>query len=238
VKVIDFGIAKATEARLTERTLSIDFRQLIGTPAYMSPEQAETIGSEADTRSDIYSLGVLLYELLTGTTPLDATGLTGKSFDELRRTIREVEPPPPSLQVALLGGDALSRARRRNTDAKQLRRLLHGELDWITMRCLEKDRARRYATANDLAADVLRYLRYEPVEAGPPSATYRLGKLARKHRAKLLTVASFVLLLIVATVVSIRAAIRANEARFEAQRETERQIAINVFLHDIIARGL
>jgi WD40 repeat protein/serine/threonine protein kinase len=181
-KVIDFGIAKATAGELTDKTLFTEFRQFIGTPQYMSPEQAAMSGVDIDTRSDVYSLGVLLYELLTAATPFDATRLRSAALEEMRRIIREEDPPRPSTRVSTLG-DALSAvARHRRVEPARLGAIIRGDLDWITMKCLEKDRGRRYGTASDLAADVQRHLTGEAVIAAPPSRTYRLRKFVRKHR--------------------------------------------------------
>ena len=181
-KVIDFGIAKATHGRLTDATLFTAFEQFIGTPAYVSPEQAEMSGLDIDTRSDIYSLGVLLYELLMGRTPFDTSELLQAGIDEMRRRIREQEPPRPSHRLRTLNdSDRTTVARRRGTDAPCLTSQLRGDLDWIVMRCLEKDRARRYETANDLATDIQRHLRNEPVTARPPSTAYLMQKLFRRH---------------------------------------------------------
>ena len=182
-KVIDFGIAMATEGRLTDSTLFTAFDQFIGTPAYMSPEQAEMSGLDIDTRSDIYSLGVLLYELLTGRPPFDPKTLVAAGLDEIRRIIREVDPPPPSTRLSTLTDlERATVATLRGILPAQLPTLLSGDLDWIVMKALEKDRTRRYETANSLASDVLRHLHDEPVIARPPSAGYLLQKFARRHR--------------------------------------------------------
>jgi serine/threonine protein kinase/Tfp pilus assembly protein PilF len=182
-KVIDFGIAKAMHGRLTDATLFTAFEQFIGTPAYVSPEQAEMSGLDIDHRSDIYSLGVLLYELLMGRTPFDTNELMQSGIDEMRRRIREQEPPRPSLRLRTLNdSDRTTVARRRGTDAPRLTLQLRGDLDWIVMRCLEKDRNRRYESANSLASDILRHLNNEPVTARPPSTAYLIQKLVRRHR--------------------------------------------------------
>src|SRR5207249_8587707 len=185
VKVIDFGIAKATGQQLTDKTLFTNFAQMIGTPLYMSPEQAQMSGLDVDTRSDIYSLGVLLYELLTGTTPFDKERLRTAAYDEIRRIIREEEPPKPSTRMSTLGQAVVTVSANRMSDPKRLRQLLRGELDWIVMKALEKDRNRRYETASTLAADVQRYLDDEPVQACPPTAGYRMRKFARRNKRAL-----------------------------------------------------
>ncbi|CAN5506047.1 hypothetical protein BH09PLA1_BH09PLA1_20740 [soil metagenome] len=181
-KVIDFGIAKATQARLTEKTLFTELRQLIGTPAYMSPEQAGNEVLDIDTRSDIYSLGVLLYELLTGSTPLDEYKLRHAAYGEIQRMVREEDSPTPSTRISALGEKLASVAAVRQVSPHHLSRLVKGELDWIAMKCLEKDRRRRYESAGALAEDLLRHLAGEAVAAGPPSALYRIRKTAARHR--------------------------------------------------------
>jgi len=182
-KVIDFGIAKATEGRLADNTLFTAYDQFIGTPAYMSPEQAEMSGLDVDTRSDIYSLGVLLYELLTGKTPFESKELLASGLDALRHTLREKEPQMPStLLTSLRQDESSTTAKCRRTDSRKLISVLQGDLDWIVMKALEKDRTRRYQTANGLALDIQRYLDNEPIFARPPSRLYRLQKLVRRNK--------------------------------------------------------
>ncbi len=181
-KVIDFGVAKATQARLTEKTLFTRYNQWIGTPAYMSPEQAGLASLDVDTRSDVYSLGALLYELLTGRTPFDTQRLMEAGYDAVMRTIREEEPPKPSTRLSTLGEQELNTvATKRGAEPGKLGHLVRGDLDWIVMKALEKDRQRRYETASGLHQDLQRYLDNEPVLAGPPTVRYRLKKFIRKH---------------------------------------------------------
>ncbi len=239
-KVIDFGVAKATQSKLTEKTLFTGFRQMIGTPAYMSPEQAQMSGMDIDTRSDIYSLGVLLYELLTGATPFDARQLLGAAYEEMQRIIREVEPLQPSTRMSTLAAATLNTvAHQRRIDPKSLSRLFRGDLDWIVMRCLEKDRTRRYETVTGLAGDVQRYLNDEPVEARRPTSSYRLRKFIRRHKLKVIAGSAIVATLIVGLAVSTwmflrerKARARAVAAELLAKSEAERSQQVAIELGD------
>ncbi len=214
VKVIDFGVAKATQTELTDKTLFTMFEQFIGTPAYMSPEQAQLSGLDIDTRSDIYALGVLLYELLTGRTPFDQKELLSAGYDEMRRVIREDEPPKPSTRMSTLGDAELTDlAKHRKAEPSKLRGQLRGDLDWIVMKALEKDRTRRYETANALAMDVGRHLADEPVVAAKPSAAYQFQKYARRHRVGMLAGLAIAIALLVGTAVSVYQTIQAKEAQ-------------------------
>jgi serine/threonine protein kinase/tetratricopeptide (TPR) repeat protein len=215
-KVIDFGVAKATTQKLTDKTMFTRFGQLIGTLEYMSPEQAQLNQLDIDTRSDIYSLGVLLYELLTGTTPLEQARRQTMAFDETLRTIREEEPPKPSTRLST-AGTLPTIAANRGVAPAQLRRQITGDLDWIVMKCLEKDRNRRYETASSLANDVQHYLRQEPVQACPPSTRYRLSKFARRHRRMLAATLAFVLILVTAVMMLTVALVAVN--REQQQKE-------------------
>jgi serine/threonine-protein kinase len=187
VKVIDFGIAKATGQKLTEKTLFTEYGQMIGTPAYMSPEQAEMSGLDIDTRSDVYSLGVLLYELLTGTTPLESKRLREAGYAELQRLICEEEAPRPSTRLSSLGDSATVLAGNRGLDARRLVRLLAGDLDWVVIKALDKDRRRRYDTPGHFAEDIERYLRREPILARPPSTSYKLKKFLQRNRVQVIS---------------------------------------------------
>ena len=261
-KVIDFGIAKATNHRLTERTLFTEFRQMIGTPAYMSPEQAEMSGLDVDTRSDVYSLGVILYELLTGTTPFGDKELRGKAYEEIQRIIRESEPPKPSTRLSALGGTLAAVAAHRRVDPRKLHQLVRGELDWIVMKCLEKDRTRRYETANGLAMDVKRYLNDEAVTARPATTAYRLRTFARRHKFGVAATAAVATALVLGITGTTAGLVRARsaqkkaevaetratqqkeyalkllgevgEARARAEREAARATAANGFLQSIL----
>jgi len=217
-KIIDFGVAKALGRKLTEKTLFTGFLKMVGTPAYMSPEQAEFTGMDIDTRSDVYSLGVLLYELLTGVTPFDSETIRKAAFDELRRLIRETEPPKPSTRLQTLGEKLTEVAKHRHTEPPRLVHSVRGDLDWIVMKCLEKDRRRRYETANGLAMDVQRHLDNEPVVARPPSRLYEFQKTVRRHKFGFATTAAIIVALTGAVVVSSWQAVRATRAEREQSR--------------------
>jgi WD40 repeat protein/serine/threonine protein kinase len=228
-KVIDFGVAKAINQQLTQETVFTRIAEMIGTPLYMSPEQAEATSSDIDTRSDIYSLGVLLYELLTGSTPIDNKRIKRAAYDEIRRIIREEAPPRPSQRISGLDDTRTLVATHRQADPHRLRLLLRGDLDWIVMKALEKDRTHRYDTASNFAADVLRYLGHQPIEARPPSAAYRFRKFARRNRVAFATGVGILVTILLGTIVSAWQAIRATkaerlaESRLQAISESQKQ---------------
>jgi WD40 repeat protein/serine/threonine protein kinase len=224
VKVIDFGIAKATGQQLTEKTLFTNFAQLIGTPLYMSPEQAQLNGLDIDTRSDIYSLGVLLYELLTGTTPFDKERLRTAGYDEMLRIIREEEPVKPSTRISTLGQAAPAVSAKRQSDLRRLAQLCRGELDWIVMKPLEKDRNRRYESASAFAADVQRYLHDEPVQACPSSAAYRMRKFARRHKRLATGIAG-----LIAAVVFLAGSTLMTLAAYRTEAEQRQKAETNLY---------
>ena len=229
-KIIDFGVAKATARQLTDRTLYTELGAMIGTLEYMSPEQAEMGGLDIDTRTDVYALGVILYELLSGTLPFESKELRQAGFAEIQRTIREKEPPRPSTRITRLGGASTSAATNRNTEPRRLASVLRGDLDWVTMRALEKDRTRRYQTVNALAAEVRRYLNHEPVVAGPPSAVYRAKKFVRRHRFGVAAAATLVVLLAAFAVTMALQARRIALERDRANREAETARQVSSFL--------
>jgi serine/threonine protein kinase/WD40 repeat protein len=216
VKVIDFGVAKAIGQQLTDKTIYTRFTQMIGTPLYMSPEQAEVNALDVDIRSDVYSLGVLLYELLTGTTPFDRKRFATAAYEEIRRIIKEEEPPKPSTRLSTMGQSLSKVSSQRKMEPAKLSALVKGDLDWIVMKALEKDRNRRYETANSFAADVRRFLAEEPIEARPPSAWYRFRKMAQRNKMVLTTMGIVAAALILGTALSIWQAVRATRAEHEA----------------------
>ncbi len=243
-KVIDFGVSKATAQKLTERTMFTEFGQVVGTLEYMCPEQAKLNQLDIDTRSDVYSLGVLLYELVTGSTPFSQKRLQEAAFDEMLRIIREEEPPKPSTRLSSTEG-LPSIAANRGLEPVKLNQTVQGELDWIVMKALEKDRARRYETASGFAADVRRYLDDEAVQACPPSAGYRFRKFARRNKWALTTIALVGVILILGTLISTWQAVRATRAEHWAsiqtqKAKTEADIArqVNYFLnYDLLAQA-
>jgi WD40 repeat protein/serine/threonine protein kinase len=218
-KVIDFGVAKAVNHRLTEKTLFTEFGMLVGTPEYMSPEQADLTGPDIDSTTDVYSLGVVLYELLVGALPFDSKSLRKAGFAEIQRVIRETEPPKPSTRLSTMGEAAQEAARHRRSDVRTMARLLRGDLEWITMKALEKDRTRRYDSASEFGADIGRHLANEPVMAGAPDLSYRVLKLVRRHRGLVAAGSAVFLALVAGGVISF--ALYVREAREHERAESE-----------------
>ncbi len=236
-KIIDFGVAKATAQQLSERKLFTELGVLVGTPEYMSPEQAEMGGLDVDTRTDVYALGVLLYEMLSGALPFASKDLRRGGYAEIQRIIREEEPRRPSTRLTGPDTDSAAVARARQSEPRRLVNELRGDLDWITMRALEKDRTRRYPTANALAADVERHMRDEPVAAGPPSRAYRARKLVRRHRAAFLAAGAVALALlagVVGTTWALVRAVRAERVAAAEATEARRQAAIAEAVNDFL----
>jgi len=229
-KIIDFGVAKAIAQRLTEKSVFTEMGQLIGTPEYMSPEQAEMTGLDIDTRTDVYSLGVLLYELLVGVLPFESEDLRSVGFDEIRRKIREEEPPKPSTRLTTPGFDSAHALKSRQTDLSTLAKQLKGELDWITMRAMAKDRTQRYASASELAADVTRFLKHEPVMAGPPSAMYRLRKYVRRHKVGVAAGALVMAAMIIGITGTTIGFVKAVKAERKAKEDAETAQRVSDFL--------
>jgi non-specific serine/threonine protein kinase/serine/threonine-protein kinase len=229
-KIIDFGVAKAISQKLTETTMFTQMGALLGTPEYMSPEQADMTGDDVDTRTDVYAIGVILYRLLVGSLPFDREHLWQAGFEGIRRIIREEEPPKPSTRFSAQGAESVTAAHARRTEPPALRRRLQGDLDWITMKALEKDRARRYASPLDLAGDIGRYLALEPVLASPPSPGYRARKFVRRHRAG---VAATALAAVLLSGFAVTAAVQARSIareRDRAEAEAAKTLAMNDFL--------
>jgi serine/threonine protein kinase/tetratricopeptide (TPR) repeat protein len=229
-KIIDFGVAKATARKLTEKTMFTELGVLIGTPEYMSPEQAELTGEGVDTRTDVYSLGVILYELLVGALPFDPKELRSGGFEGIRKKIREEEPRKPSTRLSTLGDRSTESARCRRVDLPTLQRQLRGDLDWITMKALEKDRSRRYGSPMELAADIGRYLADEPVLASPPSVAYRSRKFVRRHKVGVAAGLVVALAIVLGMAVAAVGFLRAKRAEYQAREEAETAQQVSEFM--------
>jgi serine/threonine protein kinase/Tfp pilus assembly protein PilF len=229
-KIIDFGVAKATAQSLTERTMYTELGMLVGTPEYMSPEQAEMSGENVDTRTDVYSLGTILYELLVGALPFDPKELRKAGYDEIRRRIREIDPPKPSTKLSTMGEASTAQAQNRRTDRPALIRLIRGDLDWITMKALEKDRTRRYGSPSDLSADIERFLHHQPIVARPPSTLYKTRKFVRRHTFGVGVAGTIAGLLVAFSVTTALQARRIARERDRANQEAEASRQVSDFL--------
>ena len=229
-KIIDFGVAKATAHSLTERTMYTELGMMVGTPEYMSPEQAEMSGQNVDTRTDVYSLGAILYELLVGALPFDPKELRRAGFDEIRRRIREVDPPRPSTRLSTMGEASTTQAQNRRTERPALIRELRGDLDWITMKALEKDRTRRYGSPSELATDIDRYLQHQPIIARPPSTVYKARKFVRRHRVGVGVAATLATLLVAFSITTALQARRIARERDRANQEAETSKQVSDFM--------
>jgi non-specific serine/threonine protein kinase/serine/threonine-protein kinase len=232
-RIIDFGVAKATAQRLTEQTLCTQLGQIVGTPEYMSPEQAEMTGQDVDTRTDVYSLGVILYELLAGARPFEPETYRRAGLDAVRRMIREVDPPRPSTRVSTLGEKGPKSAHDRGTTPRALAAELSGDLDWIVMKALEKDRARRFGSPAELAADLQRHMENQPILARPPSTRYRVGKFIRRHRIGVVAASAVMVALLAGMAAATWGLVRARRAEESARREAAAAQQVSSFLVDL-----
>ncbi len=234
-KIIDFGLAKAVSQRLTEKTLHTERGQIVGTPEYMSPEQAEMTNLDIDTRTDVYSMGVMLYELLVGARPLQEITHRQVGFYEMTRRIREVDPPRPSARLSSLGDASTVAAQNRRVELPVLERQLKGDLDWVTMKALEKDRTRRYGSVIELAADVRRYLSNQPVDARPPNFAYKTRKFVRRHRVMMAAASLVLIALLIGLAGTAAGFIRARHERDAAERARSQAEAVTGFLSRMLA---